>query len=876
MKNQFNRTVIVQCRLSSTRLPGKALKKIRGKTVLSWALSAMRKVNADRYFVATDEASYEQLKPVCLENGFECFAGDLNDVLKRFCDLIKTLEPSQTKTIIRATADNPFLFYEAAEDSACEFEHINQTQKCDYLTYSGLPHGSGVEIFSGESLLKAAAQTDSPYNHEHVGPSLYNHKENFDCRFIPAPKKYNFPELRTTIDTYSDFLRAQQIAAFTKSDGPYTCEQILSAAGQKLVQNPVVLVPSVQKGHGTGHLRRCLSIAAKSDFFVYIPDDATLEEIPDLINEYKNEGVKDFQIISQLPDESYAPVICTDSFKLTKNQLEQFDYAKKIISIDEGSEFSDFCDYLLDVIPSAVTRESVRKANFFNPDFIQKPKNVRKIETPFAKNNEKKSSEVCGAGEFKKILVCVGGEDPSGFTQLCANNCATIFPDSEIDVISSKKVQSEKINFLGIVPNLREKLFEYDLVITHYGLTAYEAMWAGCAVILLPTTELHKTLAKNYGFAFVDDEKLSVDSIKNALCSPNLFPQKKQNVPEAENIQSNSLTDFIEKIAAGTKITCPVCTLSVQNAKKSDPATESKISLKNPDKIIARNLLRTYRRCSCCGMIYLSFSAEPEKSYHKAYFFEEYKNQYGKTYKEDFENIKSQCLRRTDEIKSLIQQNEIKTSVLDIGCAYGPFLSAAYDKGFSVFGTDISEDAVDYVKNTLNFPACVSAFPDFDPEKLFVPAQNSFSVENAVSDAKAFSSMPKNFDCVTMWYVIEHFRNLNAVLTKVSSLVKKGGIFAFSTPSGEGVSATTDSENFYKISPSDHFTLWEPSKADAILSKFGFKVEKIVSTGHHPERFPQIKKSGAKKGSPEWNQIEELSHKNNLGDTVEIYCRKIK
>ena len=40
-----------------------------------------------------------------------------------------------------------------------------------------------------------------------------------------------------------------------------------------------------------------------------------------------------------------------------------------------------------------------------------------------------------------------------------------------------------------------------------------------------------------------------------------------------------------------------------------------------------------------------------------------------------------------------------------------------------------------------------------------------------------------------MWYVIEHFQDLKSVLTKVNELLKKDGIFAFSTPSAEGVSA---------------------------------------------------------------------------------------
>ena len=140
------RIVIVQCRLSSSRLPQKALKKLGNQTVLAWVLQSMKKVPASRYFVATDYSSFEYIKNICDENGFECFAGDLQDVLKRFVDLLNTVD---CETVIRATADNPFLFYEAAIESVELFESKNSIEKkCDYLTFSGLPHGSGVEIFS--------------------------------------------------------------------------------------------------------------------------------------------------------------------------------------------------------------------------------------------------------------------------------------------------------------------------------------------------------------------------------------------------------------------------------------------------------------------------------------------------------------------------------------------------------------------------------------------------------------------------------------------------------------------------------------------------------------------------------------------------------
>lgn len=818
-----NRAVIVQCRLSSTRLPGKALKDLGGKPVLAWVLSSMKKVKADYYYVATDEESYGQLLPVCRQYGFECFAGPLDDVLARFTMLLDTIK---AKTVIRATADNPFLFYEAAEESAVLFEEKNSGKgHCDYLTYSGLPHGSGVEVFSAESLKKAASETSNPYDHEHVGPALYNHKDKYICEFIPSPRRYDYPELRTTIDTYSDYLRAVSIINYMNTkdyEGPYTTEQIIEACKSNNVKYPVVLVPSVVKGHGTGHLHRCLNAAKECGAFVYIPEDKSLAEADSIVQDYIASGLAENQIITSIPDESYLPAIITDTFELTENQLKELSKNRSLISIDEGSKYTDYCDYLLDIIPSY---KCDRLANKSDSGFITKPQNVRP------------QSKAADENKIEKILICLGGEDPANLTIPAAKAFMKKFPDAKITAIVSNEESpyideagGPNIEFVKPIAGLREKLFEYDIVATHYGLTAFEAVYAGCGVILLPTTKLHKKLAEKYNFAFVGEKTISESSLQTALDSENLY---------ASNIigeDKKSLGEFLRHLSAGKKMCCPVC--------GSFPS--------KPDPVISRNETRTYRRCSKCGMVYMAFTTIEDKKYQKAYFFEDYKKQYGKTYEEDFESIKAQGMRRVSVIKYLAGNGG--ETLLDIGCAYGPFLSAATDNGINAFGTDIADDAVAYVQNKLKLPAVCSAFPEIDTAEEFGIAQ---------------------FDIVTMWYVIEHFKDLGIVLRKVSSLVKKGGIFAFSTPSGEGISAVSDKDHFYQISPTDHYTIWEPGRADSILRQFGFKVERIVSTGHHPERFPSIKKSGAKPGSLKWMLVEAQSHAKRLGDTVEIYCRKI-
>ncbi|MBQ3670362.1 MAG: NTP transferase domain-containing protein, partial [Treponema sp.] len=391
----------VQCRLSSSRLPGKALLPLGGKTVLDWTLSAMRKVPADAYYVATDESSYQALLPFCERNGFSVFKGPLEDVLERYCLLI---EETGADTVIRATADNPFLFYEAAIELCEQYRQRSETSKCDYITFTSLPHGSGVEMFNAKSLLEARNRTDSAYDHEHVGPSLYNHPESFESVMLPAPEQWSHPEYRTTIDTPADYRRAlaivRNVSGVLKEpvSQPYTAQQILSAFSDSSVMRPVLTVPCVKKGKGTGHLRRCLSVALSIGADVYIPENSGLEELDEIVSDAKNSGLESWQIIRALPKKGDYSMVLTDAFALERDMAVRLAEIAPVCAIDEGSLNSDLCDFLIDIIPSYGIS---RAANLTDPTFVTLPKNKRLSPRPFELK------------EIKTLLVTVGGEDPA-------------------------------------------------------------------------------------------------------------------------------------------------------------------------------------------------------------------------------------------------------------------------------------------------------------------------------------------------------------------------------------------------------------------------------------------------------------------------------
>ncbi len=816
--------VIVQCRLSSTRLPRKALLPLAGKCILEWTLNSMKRVPADKYFLAVDTESEQELSGIAKKYGWEIFAGSQSDVLDRFC---RVIELSKADYVVRATADNPFLFWENAIELIDEFKKKNISSPVDYMTFTGLPHGSGVEMFNAHSLLKAEKLTSDPYDHEHVGPALYNHKDQFNCVFLKASRKYFYPSCRTTVDTPADYRRALAMARFVPFS--YSTEDVVNALTQHSVSNPVLLVPSVQKGHGTGHLRRMLDVAAKIGADIYIPLEATLEQTASLVSFYRSQGLYDYQIVRDLSNISMYSLAVLDMFCTEKSLYEEISSKCPVCALDEGSLETDWADYLLDILPSS---ELERKSNRTEVGFIDLPKNQKPLDS---------------TRSIHTALVVLGGEDPASLAfpasfALARNGVYTtvILNDASKEEEFTNLSEEEKkyLKIISPVENLKEKLYEYDLIVTHYGFTAFEAVEAGCAVILLGTTDLHQKLSLSYGFTCLSNQNVNEKSFAELLSNTDKLYIKDVKRTEKKNI---FLSDFITELSLGESLECPVC------QKKN----------KVRDALVSRTPYRTFRRCKTCGMLYQSWTLkEGFSDYSKSYFFEDYEKQYGKTYLSDFANIKSQGVRRTSIINQIYHHSHssVTPSLLDIGCAMGPFLDAASDSGWQVFGTDISEDAVLYVQKNLNYPALCASFPEAD-------VTGVFGVDK--------------FDAVTMWYVIEHFKNLDSILREVNRILKKGGVFAFSTPSASGVSGKYNTDSFFASSPADHYSLWELDKTSAILKKYGFKVVKIVSTGIHPERFPKAKEKNYKKDSIQFKILKLKSRIFKLGDTFEVYAKKI-
>ena len=173
-----------------------------GHPLIFRVMEALSFIPCDKKVLACPEDSVSAFTPLAKEAGFTLISGPKDDVLSRYCLVIRK---TGVRRIIRATGDNPFVFIDAATTLNSEAEALG----ADYAGYSCLPFGAGVESIASVALLRAEKESHSRSEREHVCPYLHGHPELFNIHRPLAPRIWQGSELRVTVDTQEDYEKAQ-------------------------------------------------------------------------------------------------------------------------------------------------------------------------------------------------------------------------------------------------------------------------------------------------------------------------------------------------------------------------------------------------------------------------------------------------------------------------------------------------------------------------------------------------------------------------------------------------------------------------------------------------------------------------------------------
>jgi spore coat polysaccharide biosynthesis protein SpsF len=217
--------IIVQARLASTRLPGKALAPLGSRTVLEHCLQRMIAGGVGRVVLATTERPEDDaLEVIASRLGVAVFRGNTNDVLERYADAVARFGFDH---IVRVTADNPAVDIQAPGRLLTALREHD----ADYVREVGLPYGADAEAITRDALNRAAAEARTAYDREHVTTYIRKHAEDFRIVQLAAPRPLMRPDLRFTIDTRGDLLYMRDLFLRTESAMP-TVRELIEVAGR--------------------------------------------------------------------------------------------------------------------------------------------------------------------------------------------------------------------------------------------------------------------------------------------------------------------------------------------------------------------------------------------------------------------------------------------------------------------------------------------------------------------------------------------------------------------------------------------------------------------------------------------------------------------
>lgn len=211
--------IIIQCRFSSTRLPGKAMYPLCGIPLLAFLIRRLKTGLPDdvyRIIVATTPNKEDNTVAAWAEyENVHIIRGSLNDVLSRY---LLTVAAYPSDINVRVTADNPFTCPEIIKASVSLFRE----KGLDYVHTRDFPYGAGVDVFSRSALNFLGTRTTEPLDREHINNYILKNPEKFHLEVIQAKGKLLRPDLNMSVDTEDDFKRVSGIFNSPKKPEPWT------------------------------------------------------------------------------------------------------------------------------------------------------------------------------------------------------------------------------------------------------------------------------------------------------------------------------------------------------------------------------------------------------------------------------------------------------------------------------------------------------------------------------------------------------------------------------------------------------------------------------------------------------------------------------
>lgn len=202
-------TAVIQARVGSTRLPGKVMYPLNGKSVLEHVVKRVQATNhiTNVVVVTSTEPQDDVIHRSASRYGAHVIRGSESDVLDRFTRAAEQYEPD---IIVRVTGDCPLIDTQTIDTVV---NRIMETES-DYITNildRTFPRGLDVEAFTKESFERVQKEATELRHREHVTPYYRENPDQFILENVTSNNVFdeewmqNRTDLRLTLDEAADY-----------------------------------------------------------------------------------------------------------------------------------------------------------------------------------------------------------------------------------------------------------------------------------------------------------------------------------------------------------------------------------------------------------------------------------------------------------------------------------------------------------------------------------------------------------------------------------------------------------------------------------------------------------------------------------------------
>jgi len=227
--------IIVQARMASSRLPGKVMMPVLGKSLLARMIERLLIIRhrATIVIATSENADDDVIVEEARQLKVPYYRGSLNNVLDRHYQAAKLFEAD---LVLKIPSDCPLIDPRVVDEVLDYF--FNNRGKYDYVSNlhpATWPDGNDVEIMTMNCLQKAWDGATRPLEMEHTTPYIWENPQLFNIGNVKWGTGFDYSmSHRFTIDYPEDYLFIKRVfEELYRTRDNFSCQDILDLLQRK-------------------------------------------------------------------------------------------------------------------------------------------------------------------------------------------------------------------------------------------------------------------------------------------------------------------------------------------------------------------------------------------------------------------------------------------------------------------------------------------------------------------------------------------------------------------------------------------------------------------------------------------------------------------